>query len=381
MIVAMSANAGRILTTHTGSLPRPEDLKAMMLAKDRGERVDEAALQDRIVSATHEVVRRQAEIGVDIVSDGEFSKTSYTAYVKDRLTGFEGEPQQASSVNVERQEFPDYHRDPGNQVFTPSNNGPVTLRDGSAVRRDIATLKAALEGVSQVDAFMTAPSPGQIARFMPSSYYKSDEDYLRALADAMRDEYQAIVDAGFILQLDCPDLASGRFNQFAHLSTPQFLEIAAQHVDMVNYAIRDLPRERMRLHICWGNYNGPHNHDLELSEIADILLRANVGAFLFEAANPRHEHEWKVWKDHPLPNGVSIVPGVIDSCTNYVEHPELVAERLTRFANIVGKERVLAGTDCGFGTSLGPRPVAPSVAWTKLQAMTEGARIASKELF
>lgn len=371
----------RILTTHTGSLPRPRDLYDMMLAKDRGEPHDEAALQQRIVTATGEVVKRQAELGIDVLNDGEYSKTSYTAYVKDRLDGFEGEQRQTSSMPIYKDEFPDFTREPGNQVYTPSNNGPVSLCNPSAVRRDIGTLNAGLEGVDCAGVFMTAASPGQIARFMPSSYYPSEEAYLRALAEAMSDEYRAIVDAGFVLQLDCPDLGSGRSNQFIHLSTDEFLKVAAMHVAVLNSAIEGLPRDRLRLHICWGNYEGPHNHDLELQEIVDVLLQANVGGYLFEAANPRHAHEWKVWRDVELPAGTMLIPGVIDSCTNYVEHPELVAERLVRLAGVVGADNVMAGTDCGFGTALGPRHVAPSVAWAKLGSMVEGARLASRELF
>ena len=375
------SQTNRILTTHTGSLPRPADLHEMMLAMDRGEAHDGTALQRRIPEAIAQVVKRQVDLGIDVVSDGEYSKTSYTAYVKDRLNGFEGEQRQVSSIGLYKDEFPDFTRIPGNQVFTPSNDGPVTLRDSSAVRRDIAVLKAAADAAKPTGVFMTAPSPGQISRFMPTSFYQREEDYLHALASAMRDEYQAIVEAGFTLQLDCPDLASGRSNQLLNLSDDEFRKQAALHIAVVNEATAGLPRERLRLHICWGNYEGPHNHDLELKEIVDVLIQANVGALLFEAANHRHAHEWKVWRNVPLPAGTKLIPGVIDSCSNYVEHPELVAERLVRFADIVGPENVLAGTDCGFGTSLGVRHVAPSVAWAKLGSMVEGARLASKELW
>jgi 5-methyltetrahydropteroyltriglutamate--homocysteine methyltransferase len=227
---------------------------------------------------------------------------------------------------------------------------------------------------------MTSPSPGQIERFMPTTYYQTSEAYLLALAEAMRDEYQAIVAAGFVLQLDCPDLASGRANQFGHLTLEEFKDVASLHVEMLNRAIDGLPRDRMRLHVCWGNYEGPHNHDVELQEIVGVLLKAHVGGLLFEAANPRHEHEWKVWRDVDLPEGTVLIPGVIDSCTNYIEHPELVAERLERFAELVGPERAMAGTDCGFGTSLGIRKVAPSIVWAKLESMVEGARLATKRL-
>jgi 5-methyltetrahydropteroyltriglutamate--homocysteine methyltransferase len=350
----------------------------MMLARDRGEPHDEAALQARIVSATAEVVKRQVDVGIDVVSDGEYSKTSYTAYVKDRLSGFEGPTLQRSSNVLDLKEFPDFHREPGNQVNTPSCNGPVTLRDSSAVRRDIATLQSALKAANHAAAFMTSPSPGQISRFMPNGYYKTEEEYIYALADAMKDEYQAIVGAGLFLQLDCPDLASGRSNQFADLSLEEFRTIARLHVEAINYAVQGLPPERLRLHLCWGNYEGPHNHDMPLRDIIDVVLEANVGAYLFEAANPRHAHEWKIWREVKLPEGKKVIPGVIDSCSNYVEHPELIAERLQHFADLVGPERVMAGSDCGFGTSLGVRKVAPSIAWAKLESMVEGARLAAQ---
>jgi len=367
----------RILTTHTGSLPRPEDLSDMMLARDQDQPIDEAALQERIAAAIVDVVRRQVEIGIDVVSDGEYSKTSYTAYIKDRLSGFEGGPNRPSSADLDKQEFPDFIRETSHAVEMPTNNGPVSLRDSSAVRRDIANLKAALARANHQTAFMTSPSPGQIARFMPTTYYKTHEEYLYALAEAMRDEYSAIVNAGCVLQLDCPDLASGRSNQFAHLSLEEFRQVAALHVNVINHAVQGLPADRMRLHVCWGNYEGPHNRDIPLHDILDVILRANVGTYLVEAANPRHAHEWKVWREFELPAGKSVVPGVIDSCTNYIEHPELIVERLLHFADVVGPQRVMAGTDCGFGTALGPRKVAPTIAWAKLQAMVEGARLAS----
>jgi 5-methyltetrahydropteroyltriglutamate--homocysteine methyltransferase len=369
----------RILTTHTGSLPRPADLSELMLARDRGRPYDAAALERRIVSATAEVVKRQVEAGIDLVSDGEFSKTSYTAYVKDRLNGFEGEQLQVSSATRDKEEFPDFYRDPGNRVSMPSCNGPVSLRDPSAVRRDIATFQAALHASGHTAGFMTSPSPGQIARFMPTTYYQTDEEYLYALAGAMQDEYRAIVQAGLVLQLDCPDLASGRANQFAHLGIDDFRQIVRLHVDVLNHALHGLPEDRLRLHLCWGNYEGPHNHDVPLRDIVGEVLRANVGAILFEAANPRHAHEWKLWRDVELPDDKIVVPGVIDSCSNYIEHPELVAERLRHFADLLGPDRVMAGSDCGFGTSLGVRKVAPSIAWAKLEAMVEGARLASAE--
>jgi 5-methyltetrahydropteroyltriglutamate--homocysteine methyltransferase len=367
----------RILTTHTGSLPRPPDLVELMLQHDAGQLQDESVIAGRIASATVEVVRRQAEIGIDILNDGEYGKVSYSGYVKERLSGFGGEPRRRS---LEDPEFPDWVRTTRPQVRYPTNNGPVELRDPGAVRRDIANLKAAIDGVPRTDVFMSAASPGVIDTFMPTTFYKSDDEYLDALGAAMRDEYRAIVEAGFILQLDCPDLAMSRTMRFGDLSLEGFLDVCRMHVRVLNAAIEGLPRERVRLHLCWGNFAGPHIHDVALAEILPIALEANVGGLSFEAANPRHEHEWKVFRSAQLPPDLVLIPGVIDSCTNYVEHPEVVAQRLEHFVDSVGLDRVIASTDCGFGTSVGPRDVAPSIAWAKLQAMVEGARLASSAL-
>jgi 5-methyltetrahydropteroyltriglutamate--homocysteine methyltransferase len=267
------------------------------------------------------------------------------------------------------------------RVTYPTNNGPISLRDPGAVHRDIASFKSALDGVHTADAFMTAASPGVIDTFMPSTFYSSEADYLGALGQAMRDEYQAIVQAGFVLQIDCPDLAMSRHTRFNDRTQDEFRATAQMHVDILNQALAGLPRERLRLHMCWGNYEGPHNRDIPLAEIIDVALRANVGAISIEAANPRHAHEWQLFREVQLPAGTKLIPGVIDSCTNYIEHPDLVAERIVRFAEVVGAENVIAGTDCGFGTSVGPRHVAPSIAWAKLQSLVEGARIASRQLF
>jgi 5-methyltetrahydropteroyltriglutamate--homocysteine methyltransferase len=367
----------RVLTTHTGSLPRPTDLSELMLQHDAGQLQDESVIAGRVASATVEVVRHQAQLGIDIVNDGEYGKVSYSGYVKERLSGFDGEPRRRS---LEDAEFPDWVRTTRPQVRYPTNNGPVTLRDANGVRRDIANLKAALEGVQRADAFMSAASPGVIDTFMPTTFYKSDEEYLSALGTAMRDEYKAIVDAGFVLQLDCPDLAMSRTMRFGDLDLEGFRDVSRMHIRVLNAAIEGLPRERIRLHLCWGNFAGPHVHDVALAEILDIALQANVGGLSFEAANPRHAHEWKVFRSANLPPDLVLIPGVIDSCTNYVEHPDLVAERLQHFVDIVGPERVIASTDCGFGTSVGPRDVPPSIAWAKLQAMVEGARLASSSL-
>jgi 5-methyltetrahydropteroyltriglutamate--homocysteine methyltransferase len=367
-----------ILTTHTGSLPRPPDLAEMMVRYDAGQLDDLDVLRGRIASATAEVVRRQADIGIDVLNDGEYGKVSYSGYVKERLSGFGGEPRER---NLSDPEFPDWVRPFRPAVRYPTNNGPVEVRDASGVRRDIDNLRTALEGVTRAGAFMSAASPGVIDTFMPSTYYASDEEYLQALGAAMRDEYRAILDAGFVLQVDCPDLAMSRtMPRFASLSDAEFVETARMHVRVLNAALDGLPRDRVRLHLCWGNFAGPHVHDIPLASILDVALSANVGALSFEAANPRHAHEWQVFRSVDLPADLVLIPGVIDSCTTYVEHPDLVAERLGHFVEIVGEDRVMASTDCGFGTSVGPRDVPPSIAWAKLESMVEGARRASGRL-
>jgi len=372
----------RILTTHAGSLPRPADLVELILQHDRGDLTDLPRLQPRIAQATMEVVQRQVQLGIDIPSDGEYSKASYATYVRQRLSGFNGPPRNPNpGPNPASTEFPDWVRGQGPPVQFPTCDGPVELRDPARVRQDVGTLRAALQQAGQpaagTQAFMSAASPGVIETFMPTTYYSSDRAYLEALAAAMTDEYRAIVEAGFVLQIDCPDLAMSRTTRFADLSDAEFRTLASLHVDVLNRAIEGLPRAQMRLHLCWGNYAGPHNHDIPLRDILDVALEANVGALSFEAANPRHEHEWTVFQGRTLPAGLVLIPGVIDTCTTYVEHPELVAQRVRRFADIVGPERVIAGTDCGFGTSVGPRHVPPSIAWAKLGSLVEGAAIAS----
>jgi 5-methyltetrahydropteroyltriglutamate--homocysteine methyltransferase len=366
----------RILTTHAGSLPRSVDLVELVLQHDRGELTDIASLQRHIAQATVEVVRRQVQMGIDIPSDGEYSKPSYATYVRERLTGFNG-PTRNPRSGFTSTEFPDWERRHSSPVQFPTCDGPVQLRDASQVRRDIANFKTALEEAGHSRGFMSAASPGVIETFMPTTYYATDRAYLEALAAAMADEYRAIVEAGLVLQVDCPDLAMSRTTRFSHLSDDEFRTLARMHVEMVNRAIEGLPRASTRLHLCWGNYEGPHNHDVPLREILEVVLEANVGAISFEAANPRHEHEWVVFQGQHIPDDLVLIPGVIDTCTNYIEHPELVAQRLQRFADIVGPERVIAGTDCGFGTSVGARHVAPSIAWAKLGSLVEGAALAS----
>ena len=366
----------RILTTHTGSLPRPADLVELILRRDAGDLDDLQQLYDRVVTATAEVVQLQIALGIDIPSDGETGKASYATYVKERLTGFDGAPR-PPLASIYTADFPDWHRRDASTVEFPTCDGPVTLKDPGGVRRDVATFKAALATVPPTAAFMSAASPGVIETFLPNTYYPNDRAFLVDVAAAMRDEYQTIVDAGFILQVDCPDLAMSRTLRFADLTDQEFLAVARMHVEVLNQALAGLPRARIRLHLCWGNFEGPHTRDIPLDAVLDIALDAQVGGLSFEAANPRHAHEWRVFRHRPLPADLVLIPGVIDSCTNYVEHPELVAERLGRFADLVGPDRVIAGTDCGFGTSAGRLVVAPSVAWAKLRSLVEGARLAS----
>ena len=369
-----------ILTTHTGSLPRPADLAAMVVERDEGG--TPAGLEQRVTAAVAEAVRLQAEIGLDIVNDGEQSKVGYSTYIKDRLTGFAGEPGGLSPL-AELADFPDDAERmglvlSGLQVRTPACTGPVRRRDDEAVGRDLENLRAAASaaGADMGQLFMTAASPGVIALFFEDRFYGDREQYLGALAEAMRPEYEAIVDAGVTLQLDCPDLAAGRHTVFAGLSLEEFRRDIALNVEALNHATRGISPERMRLHLCWGNYEGPHTHDVPLADIIDVVLDATPLGLSIEASNPRHGHEWTVFAERPLPEGKYLIPGVIDSTSNVVEHPELVAQRLERFASVVGAERVVAGTDCGFGTFVGRPQVTPTVAWAKLRALVEGAGLA-----
>ena len=384
----MKRSIERILTTHTGSLPRPRDLVQMMFDKEEGQPVDQARLEDRIRSATAEVVQKQVESDVEVVSDGEVGKPGYSNYVKDRLTGFEGEG--APRHRAEWDDFPEYfqrvRQDPGlMHLKTPACTGPVRLKDPDAVQRDIANFKAALQalgGVEPADAFMTAASPGVIAHFLENRYYATYEAYLAALADAMEPEYEAIVGAGFVLQLDCPDLAMSRHvGSNVGLTTEQFRGKIRQQVEALNHAVASIPAEQLRMHLCWGNYEGPHHLDIPLKDIIDVVFSARPSAISFEACNPRHDHEWKLFEEVKLPEGKLLIPGVLDSTTNFVEHPELVAQRIVRYARLVGRENVIAGTDCGFGTFVGRLQVDPKITWAKLQAMAEGARLASQELW
>jgi 5-methyltetrahydropteroyltriglutamate--homocysteine methyltransferase len=377
----MKRSTHRILTTHCGSLPRPSDLLEMLMAREQGGLPDLSAFHGRMREAIGECVRKQRDTGLDIINDGEWSKPDYSTYVKNRLKGFEGEPTPTDTTR-DMVDFPEFaaHRHAGLQQLTrPKCDGPIAWKDFEAVKRDIENLKAAAGAPG--DVFMTAVSPGQVARFQGNSYYKSDEEYLWALAGVLTDEYKAITDAGFTLQLDCPDLGSGWNGQFRSLTLAEFRKVVDLHLDVLNTATRGIPAERMRLHLCWGNYEGPHHHDIPLREIIEPVLRARPATISFEGANPRHEHEWAVFEEVKLPDGKCIVPGVIDSTTTFIEHPELVAQRIARYAGVVGRENVIAGVDCGFATFAGAPTVLPAIAWAKLGALTQGARIASERLW
>jgi 5-methyltetrahydropteroyltriglutamate--homocysteine methyltransferase len=374
----MKRSTERILTTHTGSLPRPDDL---LTALEASTPRDIAAMVTRAVA---DIVRKQMEVGVDVVNDGEMSKPSYATYVKDRLSGFEGEASPLALADLA--DYPEYGErfmslSAVQKLARPACTGPVKCKDTNAVQTDIANLKAAVAQNHVAEAFMSAASPGVISIFLANHYYKKHEDYLAALAEAMRTEYRAITDAGIILQIDCPDLAMGRHIQFPDATLAEFRKNIAVHVEALNHALEGIPADRARIHLCWGNYEGPHHRDVPLRDIIDIVLKANVSGISYEASNPRHEHEWAVFEEVKLPAGKVLIPGVIDSVNNFIEHPELVAQRIGNVARLVGRESVIAGTDCGFATVAGYSAVDPRIAWTKFQSLAEGARIASRKLF
>jgi 5-methyltetrahydropteroyltriglutamate--homocysteine methyltransferase len=380
----MQTSQDRILTTHVGSLPRPPELRALLVKKDQGEPYDKAELERATKEAVAGIVRRQVEVGVDIVNDGEMSKPGYSTYIADRLTGFSGH--EPAKPRLDTRDHPNflaaYERMTGANVARRAVCvGPIAWRDREPLHQDIANLKAALAGAGATEGFMTAASPGLVPVFQTNRHYPSHEAYVEAIAAAMQEEYEAIVGAGFVLQLDCPDLAMAHHTSFQDLSEADFLKRAAFHVEALNHAVRDIPADRMRIHICWGNYEGPHDHDIDFAKVAPILVNAKPQALVVEAANPRHEHEWRVWREVKLPDDKILIPGVLDTSTNYVEHPELVAERLCRFADVVGRERVIAGSDCGFGTFAGYGKLDPDISFKKLRAMAEGAKIASQRLW
>jgi 5-methyltetrahydropteroyltriglutamate--homocysteine methyltransferase len=380
----MKRSTERFLTTHTGSLPRPDDLVRMMFAREEGVPVDRAALAARIRTAVAEIASKQTQIGLDIINDGELSKPSYATYIKDRLHGFGGE-----SGSLRYRDLVDYPElakrvfgDPGrSRRKTPACDGPISVRDPQAAQTDADNLSAALQRSQAAEGFLSAASPGVISLFFRNTHYPSHEAYLFAIADAMRHEYESVARAGLVLQIDCPDLAMGRHIQFADLSLEEFRRMARLHIEALNHALATIPPEQLRMHVCWGNYEGPHHYDVPLADIIDIVLEARPSGISFEAANPRHGHEWTVFERVKLPEGKVIIPGVLESKTNYIEHPDLVAQRIGRYAKLVGRENVIAGSDCGFGTWVGQAAVDPGVVWAKMASLAEGARRASREFW
>ena len=377
----MRTSGGRVITTHVGSLPRSQALVDILLKKDRDEPYDKDEYDRVIAQSVRDVVRHQREIGIDVVSDGEQGKVSYSTYMMERLTGFGGDSERKTAKDWA--EHPELRakmlRMTGAQEFRRSSCiGPVTVRDFAPLRTDIANFKAALasDGAGATEAFMNAASPGLITAFQPNKFYPSHEAYLDALVGPMAQEYRAIVDAGFVLQIDCPDLAMAAHISFQELSERDFLTRAYAHVEAMDAALDGIPSDRVRMHICWGNYEGPHDHDIEVQKLFPVLRRAKPQAISFEGANPRHEHEWVNWMHAGLDDKI-VIPGMIDTRTNYVEHPELVAQRIDRWVEVVGRERLIAGTDCGFGTFAGYSKLDEKAAWKKLKSLVDGADIAS----
>jgi 5-methyltetrahydropteroyltriglutamate--homocysteine methyltransferase len=380
----MIRSTDRFLTTHTGSLPRPDDLIRMMYAKEEGVPVDASALAARVRAAVAEVVKKQADAGVDLINDGEMSKPSYATYIKDRLNGFGGTGN--TFLYQDLAEFPRLEKrvfgDPGrSRRKTPACNSAISVRDVQAAQIDAGNLNSALAGVTSAGGFMSAASPGVISLFFRNDHYKDFESYIYAIADAMRHEYETVAKAGFVLQIDCPDLGMGRHIQYADLSLTDFRKRAQLHVEALNHAVANIPPEQLRMHVCWGNYEGPHHRDVPLSDIIDIVFMARPNAISFEAANPRHAHEWTLFERVKLPDGKVLIPGVIESKSNFIEHPELIAQRIAHYAKLVGRENVIAGSDCGFGTWVGQAAVDPDVVFAKLAAMAEGARIAARQFW
>jgi len=380
----MIRSTERFLTTHTGSLPRSHDLVRIMYAKEEGVPVGAAALPAHVRAAVTDAVRKQIAAGIDIVNDGEMSKPSYATYIKDRLDGFGGTGN--TFVYQDLEQFPNLAArvfgDPGrSRRKTPACNAPICVRDGNAAKIDVENLKTALAATGSSRAFMSAASPGLVSLFFRNDHYPSQEAYLFAIADAMRHEYETVAAAGIVLQIDCPDLAMGRHIQYAALSLAEFRKRAAMHVEALNHALANIAPEQLRMHLCWGNYEGPHHCDVPLADIIDLVFSARPSAISFEAANPRHGHEWTLFEHLKLPPDKVLIPGVIESKSNFIEHPELVAQRLGRYAKLVGRENVIAGSDCGYGTWVGQAAVDPDVVWAKMAAMAEGARIASREFW
>ena len=380
----MKCSTQRILTTHVGSLPRPEKVTELIFAKEREENYSQLEFDETIADAVKNTVARQVDVGIDIVSDGEMSKISYATYIKERISGFEGDSPRNPPRDL--QDYPSFLAKLAKTGGTPEYKRPkctgeIRPTNPEPLDADLKNFRDALEVVNVEEAFMNSASPGVIALFQPNEYYKNHDEYLEALAEAMRVEYEGIVAAGFLLQLDSPDLGLGRHMLFADKPDEDYQRLAGTHVEVLNHALRNISADRVRMHVCWGNYEGPHHYDAPMSIVLPVALLANIGALLFEASNPRHAHEWTTFRDAKLPDDLILIPGVIDSTTNFIEHPELVAERICRFADIVGRERVIAGSDCGFATFAGFGAVDGEIAYAKLATMAEGATIASDRLW
>ena len=380
----MQHSTDRILTTHVGSLPRSQAVTDVLFARERDDAGPAEMGASVIAAAVADVVRRQVGVGIDVVSDGEMSKISYATYISKRCSGFAGDtPREPGQDLVE---FPGLltklaERGSTAKYRRPRCVGAVTRTNAGPLQADLQNLRAATDAAPPLEAFMNAASPGVIALFQPNDYYQTQDEYLGALAEALRSEYEAIVAAGVILQIDAPDLAMGRHTMYRNRSLDEFDGLAARHIEVLNQALRNVPADRVRMHVCWGNYEGPHHHDVPMERLLPIVLKAKPQGLLFEAANPRHAHEWAVFRDAKIPDDKILIPGVLSTTTNYIEHPLLVAERLETYANIVGRDRVIAGTDCGFGTFAGFGPVEPEIVYLKLGSLVQGARIASERLW
>jgi 5-methyltetrahydropteroyltriglutamate--homocysteine methyltransferase len=382
----MKTSNDRILTTHVGSLPRPADLVELLHLKDQGESYDQAAFDQCVAKSVDAIVARQVATGIDLVSDGEMSKISYATYLKDRLNGFNGTAKEnrAAADLIDYITFARRLVEQGGterSLSGPACDGPLSTRDAAPLQKDLSNFAAAVQARRPMEGFLTASSPGVVSVFLQNQYYADDDAYLEALAAILKDEYEAIVASGAVLQLDCPDLAMGRHIVHRKKTVAEFRRIAARHIEVLNAATANIPPESMRIHLCWGNYEGPHHHDIPIADILDLVYHARPHAIAMEGANPRHEHEWEVFDQHPLPDGKVVIPGVIDSTSNFIEHPKLVAQRICRYAGKVGRERVIAGSDCGFATFAERPAVDPDIAWAKLATLVEGAAIASAQLW
>ena len=380
----MKHSVDRILTTHVGSLPRSQAVTEVLFARERNEVGNAQAAAAIITDAVADVVRRQVSAGIDVVSDGEMSKISYATYIAERLAGFGGDtPREPGQDLVE---FPGLLKKLADRGSTakyrrPRCIGEITVKNMAPLQDDLNNMRAAVTAAGPTEAFMNAASPGVVALFQPNDFYRTQDEYLTALAEALRVEYETITQAGIILQIDAPDLAMGRHTMYRDRTTEEFEALAARHIEVLNHSLRNVPADRVRMHVCWGNYEGPHHHDVPMERLLPVVLKAKPQGLLFEAANPRHAHEWAVFRDVKVPEDKILIPGILATTTNYIEHPQLVAERIQRFADIVGRERVIAGTDCGFGTFAGFGPVEPDIAYLKLEALAQGSRIASSRLW